>query len=448
MTSIQSRLGVWLLSSVLVILAMHWLVTSRAPVLFTQDYMAKRLGHDAETLMQGLRFGEAGEPLVEPEYVAPIYLRHDSGHYYLIRTGAHRLSSRSLGGVSIDLPMNDLPQESLVYQTGPDNQKLLVWVGHFDKDGHRVDVAVAEELTTLNRQINRFRLHFGGMTLALLVLLAFTQRLIVRMSMKPLEAMGAACRRLESGDIDTLPENVPAELQPLAAEINRLVGLMRQRLIRSRNALGNLAHALKTPLAVLSQIVQDEKAVPEPEQRRQARASVAMIQSIIDRELKRARLAGPSGAGQIFRPDLDIPDIVGLLKKVYAEKRLDYEMAFKPRAIRYGDREDMLELFGNLLDNASKWADRRVRLLLSLDDAFEITVEDDGPGIPDALQGDLTARGTRLDEAKAGHGLGLSIIEDIVRQYGGDIQFTRSTRLGGLRVDVRLPAATIGRGEA
>lgn len=447
MTSIQNRLAIWLLASVVILFGLHWLVTSRAPVIFTEEYVATRLDHDAETLLLGLRFHADGQPWIEPQFVAPIYLRPGSGHYFLVRTGGHRLTSPSLGDTDMDLPMRDLPTKSLVYHTGPDRQKLLVRIGHYEKNGHAVSLAVAEELNTLDRHLTRFRLRFGGVTLALLALLILTQRFIVRAGVKPLATMGAACRKLESGEIAALPEDVPVELKPLAREVNRLVDLMRQRLIRSRNALGNLAHALKTPLAVLAQIVDDDGALHDPEQRRQARASVEMIQSIIDRELKRARLAGPTSAGQIFRADVDLPDIVGLLKKVYADKDLDYGMEILPPTFRYGDREDMLELFGNLLDNASKWARRRVRLVVRLADELEIGVEDDGPGVAEELRDGMTQRGARLDEAQAGHGLGLSIIKDIVQQYGGGIRFARSERLGGLLVEIRLPTAAIRRAD-
>jgi signal transduction histidine kinase len=380
--------------------------------------------------------------VVGPDYVAPIYLRANSGHYFIIKSREYRLTSRSLGEADLDMGPEDLPPKTLVHRPGPDGQKLLVWVGHYEKNGHPVGLLVAEELTMFDRHLRAFRLRFGGMTLVLLSLLIVAQRLVVNISMKPLARMGAACRKLESGAIDAIPENVPAELQPLAGEINRLVRLMRQRLVRSRNALGNLAHALKTPLAVLSQIVQNHGDRLEPELRQQAETSVARIQSIIDRELKRARLAGPTSAGQISELGNDVRDIVGLLKKVYADKELAYELRFEPETIRYGDREDMMELFGNLLDNASKWARQRVRLSVVLGECFDISVEDDGPGIPDDVQDDLTRRGVRFDERKAGHGLGLSIIKDIVTQYDGATSFSKSPGLGGLRVQIRLSAAT------
>lgn len=442
MTSIQTRLTLWLLGSVVVLLGTHWLITSRAPAVFTEEYISTRLEHDAEALVNGIHFNASGSPVLEPDYVAPIYLRLNSGHYYLVQTEDHIFRSRSLGDEDFSFPLHDLTHNSSFYHSGPVDQKLLVRVAHYQKDGRPVSIIIAEELTTMNQHINRFRLQFGLVNLALFALLIIAQRLIVRYSLKPLGKMEQACRQLEMGDIRQIPADVPAEVKPLANEINRLVEVMQQRLVRSRNALGNLAHALKTPLALLSQIMDEKNNGLDPGKRQHAISSVAMIQSIIDRELKRARLAGPTTAGQVFHLNSEVPDMIGLLKTLYADRHLEYTTTLKQDGIRYGDREDMLELLGNLLDNASKWAARHVHLTAALDGDLNISVEDDGPGIPDPVQDSLTTRGIRFDESKQGHGLGLSIIQDIVSQYGGNISFSTSTELGGLKVSISLPTAT------
>lgn len=445
MTSIHTRLTLWLLGSVVILLGTFWMITSRAPVVFTEEYVATRLEHDAETLINGIRFKESGYLLLEPDYVAPIYFRLNSGHYYLIKSRNNELSSPSLGGAAFDVPLEKLEDKSLFHLTGPNGQKLLVWVSHYEKDSQHISLAIAEELTSLEQHLSRFRFRFGLITLALFTLLVVTQRLIVQFSLKPLDRIKQACRLLETGDIKQLPDNVPAEVKPLSNEINRLITVMQQRLMRSRNALGNLAHALKTPLALLTQLVEDKSNGFEQDHRQQAASSVAMIHSIIDRELKRARLAGPSSAGRVFHLNSEIHDIVGLLKKVYAEKNLQFSINLEHDGIRFGDREDMLELIGNLLDNASKWANRKIKFTASIDGQLKISVEDDGPGIPAAFKNSLKERGKRLDESKQGHGLGLSIIQDIVKQYDGRIEFSVSPGLGGLKVDIELPTATLCR---
>jgi signal transduction histidine kinase len=442
MTSLQTRLTLWLLGSVVVLLGTHWLITSRAPAVFTEEYISTRLEHDAEALVNGIHFHTSGTPVLEPGYVAPIYLRLYSGHYYLVQTEDHIFRSGSLGEEDFSFPLQDMTHNSTFYHTGPGHQKLLVRVAHYQKDGRPVSLVIAEELATMDQQVNRFQLRFGLVNLALFVLLIIAQRFIVRYSLKPLGRMEQACRQLEMGKIKQIPTDVPAEVKPLANEVNRLIDVMQQRLLRSRNALGNLAHALKTPLALLSQLMEEKNNGLDTGNRKQALSSVSMIQSIIDRELKRARLAGPTSAGQVFHLNSEVPDMVGLLKKLYADRNLDYTITIGQDEIRFGDREDMLELFGNLLDNASKWATRRVHLTAELDNELVITVEDDGPGIPASLQESLIMRGSRFDESKQGHGLGLSIIQDIVTQYGGNISFSTSAELGGLQVDISLPTAT------
>ena len=442
MTSIQSRLMLWLLASVVLLFGLHWLVTSRFAANFTEDYIATRLEHDAEGLVSGISFDAAGIPDLNPDYVAPIYLRSGSGHYFQVSSNGYSLKSGSLGSTDFGFRIEDQPQKTLLRIKGPDNQPLLVWVVHYERDGHPFSLVMAEELTALNKHINRFRLRFGIVALVLVALLIYVQRTIVRHSLKPLDAVCDATRQLETGVIERLPEDVPPEVRPLVSEVNRLVELMQQRLVRSRNAMGNLAHALKTPLAVLQQYLEQNAGRLDGESLKQTRASLTLIQSIIDRELKRARLAGPASGGRLCHLNGELPDIVGLLQKVHADKRLQFELQLGRDPIRFGDREDMLELLGNLLENAAKWGRRQVRVTAKYDAGLVLSVADDGPGIEDSMQQALLQRGVRLDESTSGHGLGLSIIKDIVDQYGGTLELGRSASLGGLEVRVFLPATT------
>jgi signal transduction histidine kinase len=440
MTSIQSRLTLWLLTSVVLLFGLHWLVTNRSATSFIDEYIATRLEHDAEALVSGISFDARGIPDLDPDNVAPVYLRPGSGHYYQLQSNEFSLKSRSLGDVDFGFSLEEQPQKALLRIKGPGGQPLLVRVAHYESKGHPFSLAVAEELTTLNRHINRFLLRFGLLTLLLVVLMIYAQRTIVQLGLEPLETVRRASRQLETGAIERLPEDdVPVEVRPLVSEINRLVELMQQRLVRSRNAMGNLAHSLKTPLAVLRQYIEQNADRLDGECLDQTRASLTTIQSIIDRELKRARLAGPASGGQLCHLNRELPDIIGLLQKVYADKRLEFELELGTGALRFGDREDMLELLGNLLENAAKWCRRRVRIVAEWRDGLALSVADDGPGIDESMRQALLQRGVRLDESTSGHGLGLSIIKDIVHQYRGTLELARSPSLGGLEVKVFLP---------
>ena len=170
------------------------------------------------------------------------------------------------------------------------------------------------------------------------------------------------------------------------------------------------------------------------------------IHERVERELRRARLAGPGGqgAGARFNPGVELPTLVRMLKSVHHDRSLAFDVQ-GPERITPFDREDMLELLGNLADNACKWARAQVRIRVSEQGEpgdpvrLDILVADDGPGCPDESLANLVQRGIRLDESRSGHGLGLTIVRDIVDLHGGRLVFGRSPQLGGLEVRVELP---------
>ena len=246
-------------------------------------------------------------------------------------------------------------------------------------------------------------------------------------------------RRLEQGKTGKLAEDVPAEILPLVQEFNRLLKLLAQRLERSRNALGNLAHALKGPLNLLIQYFDIKDSVDYDRHRKQAATQAVRIRQLMDRELKRARLAGKGIPSQRFQPQAELPDLVEVLKQVHQSRSLQIQYQVDEDVPSFGDREDMLELLGNLLDNASKWAASKVACRILSNEQIQILIEDDGMGLSDQELERLTQRGARLDETVEGHGLGLAIARDIVKLYGGSMQFGRSPQLGGLQVKVVLP---------
>jgi signal transduction histidine kinase len=264
------------------------------------------------------------------------------------------------------------------------------------------------------------------------------QHYIVRRSFQSLNAIKNELRQLEQGAIRQLICQAPLEVQPLVTEVNRLITLMDQRLQRSRNALGNLAHALKGPLNLITQICDNETLKQYPDIRNELLQHTKVLQQLIDHELKRARLAGTGGSGQYFQPQDELPSLEKLLQRLYEHKSLQIHHQYPDHALGDTDRNDMLELLGNLLDNACKWANNKVVYSIQQDQHITITVEDDGPGCSNEQLKILTQRGVKLDESVPGHGLGLAIVKDIVNLYNGEMQFDRSPELGGLRIIIKL----------
>lgn len=231
---------------------------------------------------------------------------------------------------------------------------------------------------------------------------------------------------------------MPVELEPLVAQINHLLAHTEDSLKRSRNALGNLGHALKTPLAVLLSVASSEQLKDHPQLSKLLREQLEQVQQRLNRELNRARLAGETLPGALFDCDGELPGLLATLNMIHGE-HLDLSYRVPPGLQLPWDREDLLELLGNLLDNACKWADAEIVLSIGeTPEGFRLAVEDDGPGIPESQRDQVFSRGTRLDEQTDGHGLGLGIVRDIVEVWGG-VLLLQESELGGLKVIIDLP---------
>jgi signal transduction histidine kinase len=305
-----------------------------------------------------------------------------------------------------------------------------------------VTIAVAEDLSALEADIRQFYNRFALTAGLLLIALIVIQILIIRGGLRPLQRMRKELGQLERGALPRLTEQAPAEIQPMIREINHLLDVMSQRLQRSRNALGDLAHALKKPLTVLTQLTDDEAVKAQTELHRSLTRQTTAMRKTTDHILKRARLAGEGPAGLAFDARAEIQSLIETLKKMHQDKDCVVKTDIPSDLHLRMDREDLLELLGNLLDNAFKWAQREIYLQVRVNEAgLHISIEDDGPGVaPDQLQ-HLSQRGTRLDEQVEGHGLGLAIVQNIVALYGGEISFAVADERGGLSVQVHINKA-------
>jgi signal transduction histidine kinase len=437
-TSLKRRLGAGLALSLLAVFAVQWLVVALSIRSVAESYVRGRLEHDAESLLVAATFDAAGELRLDPARLDAVFERPFSGRYFRAQSGATVIRSRSLWDEDLALSSAVPGRPAVERARGPQDQRLLQLTQAFVRQGRPLTLTVAEDLTPLDRDLARFNLRYGAVSLAALAGLLVLQGAILFSGLRPLEAIRSELRRLGRGEVAALSEEVPRELRPLVREFNGLLALLGERLRRSRQALGNLAHAIKTPLTLLFDLAAREPVRDQPALHGPITAQIEAIRRLVDRELRRARLAGGARPGEKLDLEGDIPRLVDTLRRLHRDKALAVEVGMPPGGIDFSaDREDMLELLGNLLDNAFKWARSRVRVALAGGPGLHLVIDDDGPGVPAEALERLSGRGVRLDEATAGHGLGLAIALDIARSYGGHIAFGRSA-LGGLRVAVEL----------
>jgi two-component system sensor histidine kinase PhoQ len=320
----------------------------------------------------------------------------------------------------------------------------IVWDDLHGKPA-RFTFSVASSLDAYDEQVSGFRQQLIGWFAGLALAFVATLALLLRWLGEPMRRLEREIRDVESGAREKLGDEWPIELAAVTGNLNALLEGERTRIRRYRDTLGNLAHSLKTPLAVMRQalVTVDDvgKAALDSE--------IDRMGGIIEHQMKRAAASGGALLGQA---PIDVAPIVSELRaallKVYGGKDLLFETTIAPGAQFIGDRADLTELLGNLLDNGCKWARSRVRIEVTIDTgadtrtALRLAVEDDGPGIAEADRAKVLQRGGRADEATPGHGLGLAMVHDMVALYGGTMRIDGSS-FGGARFALALPGRRI-----
>ncbi|MGB5835088.1 MAG: HAMP domain-containing sensor histidine kinase [Thiohalocapsa sp.] len=441
MNSLAARLNLGLTLSLALLIAAAWWLGHEALHRSTELYVLSRLQHDTEALLGKLRHRADGKPQLTGDGSMPIYGQPFSGHYFKIITDdGDSLRSRSLWDRDLDLNLipHGATNEWKIH--GPMGQSLLVRGAGYQVDGEFVTVAVAEDLTPLLFALRGFERLFAVLAVVGLGSMILIQRLIVRQTFRRLRPVYRNIDDLERGSKRCLTEAVPDEILPLVRKLNGLLAVYDKRLARSRNAAGNLAHAIKGPLNLILQQLERPGRQLADDTRSVCIQQVERLRALVERELKRARIAGGGAPGSVFDPASELPVLRDLLLRTYLGKDLTVNCAVDLQTPLAADREDMLELFGTLLDNACKWAIHRVDCRLEpTKTGIRASVDDDGPGCDEDELGPIRERGARLDERIAGHGLGLSIAAEIVALYGGELTLGRSERLGGFSARVELP---------
>lgn len=401
----------------------------------------------ASTTQGGATTPKEPTTLGEPVFGIPF-----SGWYWQIKplNGATRpeFVSDSLLDQQLRLPsQNEVPPDTSLtrraYAAGPEQQRLRV-VEREIKLAGPLSTPYSYAVAGDAREIDRDLAEFTTMLIAALAVLGLGLLVAtffqVRFGLSPLRTMRQNLAEIRSGEAEQLEGEQPEEIRPLQQELNALIQSNREIVDRARTHVGNLAHALKTPLTVIS----NEARAHEGPLSSKVIEQAQIMRTQITHHLDRARVAARSSLIG------DITDVEGVLQalkrtvdRLYEERGLDVEVASISGLKFQGEKQDFEEMVGNLLDNACKWARSRVRAEAQPGKGaarFTVIVDDDGPGLTEAELAKGVRRGQRLDETKPGSGLGLSIVADLAHLYKGRFELEPSPE-GGLRARLELPAA-------
>lgn len=327
-----------------------------------------------------------------------------------------------------------------LHQPGPDGQPLHVFARQIRLPGATdwVSYAVAGDLRVVQDEMDQVNLVLAAALAILALLLVATIFIQVRVGLRPLRAIGRRLADIRGGRAERLEGDFPAEVAGLTDELNALLDYNKNLIERGRTQIGDLAHSLKTPLAVMTNEADKHDQVDAALTREQ----IGLMRDQIDRYLMRARMAA---ARDLLGARTPVVPVAGSLKaallRLHAQRAIEIEILGDESLAFQGEREDLSEMLGNLLDNACTWANARVRLEVDRDrDSLAVTVSDDGPGLPEDKRETVLARGGRLDPSIPGSGLGLAIVQEIAEAYGGAVALGTAD-LGGLRVTLSLPLA-------
>ncbi|WP_024851206.1 sensor histidine kinase [Hydrogenovibrio kuenenii] len=450
MRSIEKSLNISLFIGLSVIFIVFWLISVFSLHHLTENYVVTRLHHDNDSIIEHLKI-EPDRLKINLNNINPIYSRLFSGHYFVAKAEQRLLKSPSLDGYPLYLkPIHHNPE---VYETlGPDNQTVLIRGYRTQIQNESVTLYVAEDHSPIRHTIHIFDAVIAALTFISLIALYFLQRYLLQKGFNRLTPINSALAALHKGKAVTLnPQDYPTEVTGLIESLNQAVDSASTLLEKSRQSNANLAHSLKTPLNIIFQIADSPTVKDYPEIQQTLSEQSQKILRLIERELKSARLASGIVSmtpfslrakvnGTIKNPS-DLEDLISSFQQLYPNKTINVKNTSTQLQLPI-EKEDGFELLGNLIDNACKYGQSQINIELSQTAThFVVHIEDDGKGVPDEALEQIQQRGFRLDENIPGHGIGLSIVKQIVSAYHGDITFSPS-ELGGLSVEIQLPQSS------
>lgn len=437
-TSIKGTLLALLIPSGIVLMTLAWLVHGTLLDRMAREVVEGRLRAGVAFLEHQVRMADNQQGTTQ----ASDYFDNVFHLAFAIRSSSDTVVSPS-SWRRVLLPVLDSDQSGNLHinDVALDGQSsdVLILRKVVELGGKPVVLVAAEDLTAFQKSQGSLHIWTAVVSLLLIVLVTVVIWFGIDLAMRPVFRLQSDLKRLQEGDISRIPPAGPDEFRPLIKQMNQLLEALDQRLERSRNALANLSHSVKTPIAAVRQILMDEARPLTQALRRQMDERLNGISQQLESELRRGQLAGPQ-VGKSAGPERQARDLLWMLGRLYPNVTFELNSAPPDDARWPIEEHDFAEILGNVLDNAGKWARSCVELSLQATAAeLTITVTDDGPGVPETEMENLGQRGLRLDEQTPGHGLGLAIVRDIVTRYGGRLSFSGQPA-GGLRVSVALPA--------
>jgi len=433
-STVKGTLLALLLPSGIFLMAAAWLVHGFLLERMSRDFVESRLKDEVAFLEHQIRQsgGEIDALLTEN------YFHDDFYHSFAIQSPTQSIVFPHTLAALLS-PLFQSEQQGAIRVRGASASNapsdLLAFRKSFLVNNTRLVVIVSEDMAALQASQAEFHAWTAIVSILLILLLVGVIWLGITLSMKPIVSLQASLKKLQDGEISRISVHAPEEFRPLVKQLNQLLDFLDRRLERSRDALANLSHSVKTPIAAVRQILDDTSRPLGDDLRREMGSRLGDIDKQLEAEMRRSRFAGPQ-VGKSAYPVKQARELLWLLGRLYPEKSFELSTQLVEERRWPIEEQDLSEIIGNLLDNAGKWSSTCVELSLSeANEHMIIVVGDDGPGVEQDTVGELGKRGLRLDEQTPGHGLGLAIVCDIVDRYSGQTNFSHS-HLGGLKVDV------------
>lgn len=411
-----------------------------------EQALQERLQVQVYSLLSAAKMNNAGELIMPPTLHEPRFENPGSGLYGFIQQAPKKLVWRSPSAIGLDVtaPPEELSAGNSAFIFDKHGRYAL----HYDVIWQNVTgiereyiFTVKEDAKSVISQVERLQLTLRFWLLIIGVVLVFIQFALLRWSLKPLRSIVKDLEAIEQGKKTLLDGHYATELEGLAGNLNAFITHERAHLERYRNNLADLAHSLKTPLAILRGCVNSFSGNKETVQEQ-----ISRMNQIVEYQLQRAAAKGEHKAIKTVDVTVVINKIIHSLNKVYIDKAINFEITVPDQCPVYCEEGDLYEIIGNLLDNACKWCQQAVKVSITLNQrknrrnfSLLLEIEDDGPGIPVGKFNDILKRGIRADENIHGHGIGMTVVYELIGLLGGALEGGKSASLGGMRWSVYLP---------